>query len=160
LKRWLDRNYSPSAGELYLAYFGTASPRWYGIEATALPVDTSRAEVTTLKPGVYCISATILQQVYSFNPGKWRSEYESEYRRIWTEWLHRPDRTANKPWPNTDRLEYVRFARLCAYLRQREPVANLGNSILVFCLSQRELDQALYGPPAELASTTVVHRAQ
>lgn len=160
LERWLDRNYSPSAGELYLAYFGTASPRWYGIEATALPVDTSRAEVTMLKPGVYCISATILEQVYSFQPGKWRNEYESEYRRLSTEWLHRADPTDNEPWPNKERLEYIRFARLCAYLRQRQPVANLGNSILVFRLSQRELDQALYGPPAELASTTLVHRAQ
>ena len=39
----------------------------------------------------------------------------------------------------------------CALTCRREPIANLGNSILVFQLNQRELNQALYGPPAELA---------
>jgi hypothetical protein len=47
-------------------------------------------------------------------------------------------------------LQRLRFARLCAYLRHRDPIANVGNSILIFYLSQRELDQALYGPPADL----------
>jgi hypothetical protein len=150
LKRWLDHCHEPSAGALYLAYFGTASPRWYGIEARSLPIDTSTAALAPLKPGIYCISATILQQVYSFHPGKWRKEYESDYQMALALWGHSLDGTANDSWPDKEHLEYIRFGRLCAYLRQREPLANVGNSILVFRLSQYDLDQALYGPAANL----------
>jgi len=41
-------------------------------------------------------------------------------------------------------------AYLIAYLCKRKPTANVGNSTLIFQLNQRELDQALYGPPVEL----------
>jgi hypothetical protein len=150
LKRWLNAHYGPAAGALYLAYFGTASPRWYGIEASSLPLDSSGVELTTFKPGTYCVSATILQQVYSFQPGRWRSEYESEYRLMLMRWVHRSSSSDCRP--RRQQLEYVRFARLCAYLRQHKPVANVGNSILVFELNQQDLDRALYGPVVELVS--------
>ena len=48
-------------------------------------------------------------------------------------------------------FERVRLARLCAYLRQLPPLAQIGYSIFVFNLSDNELDQALNGPPVELA---------
>ena len=153
LKRWLDQHPEQSAaGRLYLAYFGTGSPVWYGINATSLPVDPFQHAATPLEPGLYCISATTLQQVYSFQHGKWTREYEAEYRLALTQAVHRGDLTTNESGTNNEALQRLRFARLCSYLRQREPLANVGNSILVFQLSQQELDQALYGPPPELAS--------
>jgi hypothetical protein len=149
LKSWLDHRTSSST-RLYLAYFGTALPRWYGIEATPLPLDSSAQKLSPLEPGTYCISATTLQQVYSFQHGKWTNQYESAYRFALVRAVHHFDLTANDAVTNQS-LQRLRFARLCAYLRKREPIENVGNSILVYQLNQRELDQALYGPPAELA---------
>jgi hypothetical protein len=149
LRSWLDHRTSSST-RLYLAYFGTALPRWYGIEATPLPLDSSAQKLSPLEPGTYCISATTLQQVYSFQHGKWTNQYESAYRFALVRAVHHFDLTANDTVTN-ESLQRLRFARLCAYLRKREPIANVGNSILVYQLNQRELDQALYGPPAELA---------
>jgi hypothetical protein len=152
LKTWLDQHPNQSAtGRPYLAYFGTAPPRHYGIEATALPFDSSTDKLPALDPGTYCISATTLQHVYSFEHGKWTREYESAYRLALARAVHHFDLAADDSFANDVLLQRLRFARLCAYLRQHEPIANVGNSILVFQLNQRELDQALYGPPAELA---------
>src|SRR5438067_4424480 len=76
LKNWLDHHFDASAStRLYLAYFGTALPRSYGIEATPLPVDSSTQKLSPLEPGTYCISATTLQQVYSIQHGKWTGQY-------------------------------------------------------------------------------------
>jgi hypothetical protein len=152
LKTWLDQHPNQSAtGRLYLAYFGTALPRYYGIEATGLPFDSSADKLPAFEPGTYCISATTLQHVYSFAHGKWTREYESAYRLALAREVYHFDLTANDSFINSASLQRLRFARLCAYLRKREPTANVGNSILVFQLNQQELDQALYGPPAELA---------
>jgi hypothetical protein len=152
LKSWLDHHLDTSATtRLYLAYFGTALPRWYGIEATPLPLDSSTQKLSPLEPGTYCNSATTLQQVYSVQHGKWTGQYESAYRLALARAAHDLDLVAKDSCINGESLQRLRFARLCAYLRKREPIANLGNSILVFQLNQRELDQALYGPPAELA---------
>lgn len=47
-------------------------------------------------------------------------------------------------------FERLRFARLCAYLRHRESIANIGYSIFVFRLTEDDLRQALCDPPPEL----------
>src|SRR4030095_6329390 len=153
LKTGLDQHPNQSTtGRLYLASFGTALPRYYGIEATELPFDSSADKLPAFEPGTYCISATILQHVYSLQHGKWTREYESAYCLALAREVHHFDLTASDSLVNSASLQRLRFARLCAYLRKREPTANVGNSILVFQLNQRELDQALYGPPVELAS--------
>ena len=148
LKNWLDQRTSSST-QPYLAYFGTALPRWYGIEATPLPLDSSTQRLSPLEPGTYCISATTLQQVYSSEHGKWTAQYESAYRFSLARAAHH-GLVANDSVTNGASLQRLQFARLCAYLRKRQPIANVGNSILIFQLNRRELDQALYGPPAEL----------
>ena len=50
----------------------------------------------------------------------------------------------------------MRFSRLCAYLRHREPVARIGYSIFVFDMTSDEVDRALHGPPAELTQENTV----
>jgi Dolichyl-phosphate-mannose-protein mannosyltransferase len=153
LKTWLDQHQKQSTtGRLYLAYFGTAVPRHYGIEAIGLPFDSSSDNLPAFKPGTYCISATTLQHVYSFVHGKWSAQYESAYRLALTWEAHHFDLTTSDSVSNRASLQRLRFARLCAYLRQRDATAIVGNSILVFQLNQEELDEALYGPPVELAS--------
>ena len=44
----------------------------------------------------------------------------------------------------------LRFARLLAYLRQQEPNAMIGYSILIYDLTQDEINTALYGPAEHL----------
>ena len=44
----------------------------------------------------------------------------------------------------------LRFGRLCAWLRQREPGDRIGGSLLVYELSDDDVRAALFGPPAEL----------
>jgi hypothetical protein len=48
------------------------------------------------------------------------------------------------------RFEEYRFARLTAFLRQREPDALIAGSVLVYQLTEADLGRALDGPPAEL----------
>jgi hypothetical protein len=151
LRHWLSQHPNQfGSGRLYLAYFGTALPQWYGIEARLLPFDRSAPALISLEPGTYCISATTLQQVYSQQHGKWTSQYESDYQLVLARSIHESDLASTESATYNKDLQQLRFSRLCAYLRRREPVAEIGNSILVFQLNQRELDQALYGSPAEL----------
>jgi hypothetical protein len=51
--------------------------------------------------------------------------------------------------------EMCRFARLTAYLRQREPDDNVNYSILVYRLTEADLARALDGPPPELGRDIV-----
>jgi hypothetical protein len=170
LKAWLETHQSVTQHKpLYLAYFGTGDPRWYGIEAQSLPYDPLRVTTTPslLKGGIYCISATTLQQVYSREMGPWCAPYEQHYRMLLFRIGRRtvpnpsaadPQRTAN-PGDARSRarvlavreLENMRLARLCAYLRHRKPLTQIGYSILVFDLGDEEVHRALYGPPTELA---------
>jgi len=57
---------------------------------------------------------------------------------------------ATVPPESLYQLEQLRFARLMAYLRHREPDDQVGWSILIHRLSDAEVQAALDGPPAEL----------
>jgi hypothetical protein len=165
LKTWLDAQEAAAKGKpLYLAYFGKGHPRWYGIDAKALPDDPlSGNGLGLLKPGLYCISATILQSVYAPEIGPWcRPDEAADQTALANKQLrtesslpqsdHAP-LIANRGAPsikNIKEFERLRFSRLCAYLRHRQPTAEVGHSILVFDLDAAELDKALYGPPHEL----------
>ena len=152
LEHWFSQHRDQfGSARLYLAYFGTALPQRYGIEARLLPFDPSAPKLTPLEPGTYCISATTLQQVYSDQYGKWTPQYESDYQLALARSLHEADSASRVSPTHNEDLQRLRFARLCGYLRKREPAAKIGNSILIFQLSQRELDQALYASPIELA---------
>ena len=43
----------------------------------------------------------------------------------------------------------LRFARLCTHLRNREPDARVTNALLVYELSESQLNAALQGPAQE-----------
>jgi 4-amino-4-deoxy-L-arabinose transferase-like glycosyltransferase len=143
LDRWLKaHNSGPSAEPVYLSYFGSGEPNYYGIRATRLPFINGfkfmhpRYEP---RPGFYCISATMLQQVYSRYRGPWTPEFEQTYRRLRQQ---TPDLAA---WPQSQWQEYdeLRFARLCHQLRTRAPDHTVGYSILIYRVSAEELAAAL-----------------
>ncbi len=164
LKAWL-RQYAPGE-KVYLAYFGTGDPAYEGIAAQRLP---SLPEVGVARPwhalgaGVYAVSVTMLQQVYSPTRGDWTLALEKEYQQLRTlepaflAYQEQPVRRAEvlREMPAADwaqawkRYEVLRFARLCYCLRPRVPQGHAGYSILIYRLTEPEVAAATGGSLAD-----------
>ena len=160
LKSWLDAH----AGDapVFLSYFGTGEPDYYGIRARRLPFVNAfkiPQPYVRLEAGVYAISATMLEHVYSPIRGPWTLELEKEYQELraveplFADYVRDPKRRAElnrdateAQWRRTwTRHDLLRFARLCHYLRVRAPDANVGYSILIYRLSAEEIAAATAG---------------
>jgi hypothetical protein len=164
LARWLDRNASPGT-PVYLAYFGTGKPEYYHVSARRLPgyFDTwrRRDEWYPLNGGIYAVSATMLESVYTMVPGPWAAPYERLYQQALATLRGIADPRGDPAERETRMGEFMandfvifdhlRFGRLTAYLRRREPDDDVGHSILIYRLTDADVREALYGPPAELA---------
>jgi hypothetical protein len=169
LEVWLDRRrVSGESRPVYLSYFGNADLRRFRLGATVpLPqfYDLRAPAVDALKPGTYVISATMLRSVYGPLFGPWRPSHEArfqelrgEHARVLSEILHPGVQLTLKAdeWERIRLFEWLRFNRLCAYLRGRGPDSRVTHGLLVYELSGAELAVALDGPPAELASEDAV----
>jgi hypothetical protein len=168
LRSWLDAHRAPGE-DVYLAYFGTGNPRYYGIPSKPLAYLNGFHEdkpYVPLGPGLYCIGATMLQQVYSPVRGPWTAALESEfqfllvYEPMFRLYAEDPAARArlerelpNEKWiTSRDRFEHLRFARLCYFLRIRRPDADVGHSILIYRLSASEVRAATAGSFADWSS--------
>ena len=123
-----------------------------------------KASAFRLTGGTYLISATMLQPVTNWPGawGPWNARYEAGYQAVskLVEPLLNDDpavRRAVLPllpaaqWLHAlADFDELRFMRLVAYFRQREPDGTINYSILVYRLSDADLDRALHGSPAEL----------
>ena len=160
LRRWLEERHldAPGKTSVYLGYFGTASLPYYHVPVTRLPSSSHRpGALFPLTAGVYCLSATYLQQVYEPLAGPWCAANEKEYQEKGQaiEQLQAADpatrtemvQSKGKPfWDSTaTRYDLLRVARLCAFLRPREPDDNVGYSILIYRLRERDIREALEG---------------
>jgi hypothetical protein len=118
-----------------------------------------------LTGGTYFISGTLLQPVTQ--PGRgafgpWNTRLENRYQTVRqfmapllsddvAERRRALTQLPLEQWYSAiNDYEFLRFHRLAAFLRQREPDDNVGFSILVYHLSDDDLASALDGPPAEL----------
>jgi hypothetical protein len=154
LKRWLDRN-APRE-PVFLSYFGTGDPAYEGIKATLMPTLPEVGEPRkwhAFAPGVYAVSATMLQHVYSKLRVVWTADLEKEFQQLrsleptllayQSDGAQRATLLRDVPAANWEtawkRYEQLRFARLCHYLRVRQPNANIGYSILVYQLNADEI---------------------
>jgi hypothetical protein len=165
LKHWLDREGLQRLDHppVFLAYFGTARPEYYHIDAKPLPGFFDRWSPHLPEPlsgGVYCISATMLQGVYLTASGAWSDKYEEQYQAtIDNLRVFEGTRTSASAraallrqtgqdfwWKAFHAFEQLRFARLAAQLRQREPDAQVGYSILIYRLTEADVSRALFGP--------------
>ena len=173
LRHWLDQHNPGNQEPLFLAYFGTDNPYYYGIKCRLLPCnpDWHRRDPILLTPGLYAISATLLQSVGTVTFGPWNRRYEQLYqdglkhldvfkRMAGGQFPSRGGALAGLPyaaWLRRYRdFDALRFARLCAWLRHhRDPDGDAGHSILIWNLDAAELNDALHGPPAELAAAPV-----
>lgn len=167
LADWLQANRRPGE-RVHLAYFGTGEPLAEGIDAIQLPTLPIIFSSPWYEPapGLYCVSATMLQQVYSPVRGVWTPALEQEYRTLrslvpslrafLTEPAARPTllETANAAqWEAAwKRYDLLRFARLCHYLRSRRPDAMVGYSILIYRLDVADIDAALAGSFRQLVA--------
>jgi len=124
-----------------------------------------KPELLRLGAGTYLISASMLQPV-AFpigGPwGPWNGRYEATYQELSA--AVRPLMSGNPgdrmaalgrrnvgEWPSLlQKFEEYRFARLTAFLRQREPDEEINFSILAYHLSAGEIARALDGPPPEM----------
>jgi hypothetical protein len=172
LSRWLAEH--QDGAPVYLSYFGNAEPSCHGIQAEKLVgfLPWPDADVkdpvppASLLPGTYCVSATMLHQIYSPFFGKWTPGYEEQYQTL-SKFMKKFERVyaLSKETPGdleqvylagggkenlagfVDMYNKARFARLCAWLRQGEPFASAGYSILIYKLDRAALEAALFGPP-------------
>lgn len=170
LARWIRQHAAPR-DLVHLAYFGMGSPEYEGIVARRLPSLPLQSvpHPTVLRPGLYAISATVLQQPYSPHRGPWTAERERQYQEmrgleaLARQWEEKPrtrdrlpqerayfaDESAVRTWTH---YESLRFARLCHYLRARQPDAQVGYSILIYRLTAEQLQAALHGSLSDLAN--------
>jgi len=161
LKQWLDEaGLQPQSSQrVYLSYFGTGRPEYYGIDATQLWGFLDRRPQQAPQPlggGVYCISASILNVAA---PQPWTRALESEYQKDFanvkmlsntgegtqarTELIQK---TGEDFWWQTfRRFDELRLGRLAAFLRRRAPDAEAGYSILIYRLSDADVTRALEG---------------
>jgi len=170
LRKYLDaRRAEGFAGDVYVSYFGSGSTlalSHFGVEARTLRLKLSDDATGqyAYTPGLYAISATNLHQIYS-TVGRntplhtWTDKLDDlydEHRAAVQPFLASPDtKGARAPFANKrfqkvfNRFERLRLARLCAYLRHREPDHVVNHTILVFDLDQDELHKALIEPISE-----------
>jgi hypothetical protein len=155
LSNWLKENNLNSTSQtafgpatpVYLSYFGSASPAYYGIDATLLPCSREcpadlAGVYQPLSPGVYCISASMLQ-LYHRPPGPWTATLEATYRQLLRELAEKPGASPRINGPGVrSTLRQLQFARLCAFLRRRKPDAMVGYSILIYRLSADDIASA------------------
>jgi hypothetical protein len=168
LKRWLTAHNPGDVEPVFLSYFGTASPEYYGIKSERLLAfpEWRHRQVFACTPGYYAISATMFQNLYTEAFGPWNRAYENAYQTT----LHNlglSERTAGdsatlgawlQQYPGSvwqeqyGALDALRFNRLCGWLRatHRPPDAEVGYSILIWKLDAQDLHAALWGPPLEL----------
>jgi hypothetical protein len=156
---WL-RQHRRENEPVYLSYFGVGDPRREGIEALQFaPFSSIWAEPTIhpLRAGLYCVSATILQDAYSPLNGPWTPHHERIFTELSGYFLSHPEvwqGYAFRDGTEAERLrwnyERARFARISQYLRVRRPDAVIGHSILVYRLDAREVSLAIDLPPAGL----------
>lgn len=163
LKQWLNRH---AVGErAFLSYFGSGEPRYYRIDAARLEFINNfklPRVYTKLEAGVYCISATMLQQVYSSMHGPWTLEHETEFQRLRafeplfvrhgfdTVPAELPGSVSLEQWrTGIRRFGELRFARLCHVLRAKRPDGNAGHSILIYRLSEEDVAAATAGTLTE-----------
>jgi hypothetical protein len=161
LKAWLDQNKRPGE-DAYLAYFGSGEPRYYRLPVKRLAYMNLFLEdegYFPLGPGLYCVGATMLEQVYSSVQGPWTMDLEREYEFLrnfepmFKAYAGDPAARAKlqgelspaKWTASRDRFLHLRFARLCYFLRVRKPDAVIGYSMFVYRLSAEEVQAATGG---------------
>jgi hypothetical protein len=169
LSKWIDGN-KQKKEDIYLSYFGTADIDYYIRRYKHLPCIGEQRKTSNdffeFKSGIYCISATMFQFTY-FNTGLKKytgltssditENLYSEISKDMGKYFKGKSAMSNINLDSIgsadpisfrrkyDIYNYLSFAKLCLHLQlqQRKPDAYAGYSILIFRLSDKEIEGAL-----------------
>ncbi len=148
LRRWLDAH--PPDAPVFISYFGSGDLDYYGIKGTRIGdinFELRRRGVPgILAGGIWIISVTQFQQVYTEARGPWDRQKEAHYRGLLAHVLELEGTKTRLTYQEGVEFEEYQFARLCHVLRARRPVAQPGYTFLVFRLTDAEVMRALYEP--------------
>ncbi len=166
LEKWLKKKglLNQDKIDVYVSYFGIASIDYYAPGVKKLPNYHEQESKTPfeLKGGVYCISATMLNLVYmpellgqdNLDGGlvddNIYNETEDGIKQFFTV-INDPEKftkyielNGQETVVNRYRLYHIlRFVKLAKYLETRKPDDNIGYSILIFNLTDAEIENAL-----------------
>jgi cytochrome b561 len=150
LREWLDASAAAQGKTepVFLSFFGPADPVAHGLHAVRFAdngFDAHRRSLPApVRGGLFCISVTLFQGLYTLTPGPWTDERETLYRELLEIASTRPPTVAE-----ATTIEHLQFARLRHFLSARKPDARIGDSILIFRLRDDEVARALYAPRSE-----------
>jgi hypothetical protein len=154
LAAWL-KSHQREDEPVFLSYFGVADPRREGLNAIQFAPYSSQwstPRLARLTPGLYCISATLLQDSYSPLNGPWTSKFENTFLSLSRYFEAHPKefsaphayaffagtKDENRRWL----FERARFARLVTYLKIRQPDAVINSAMLIYRLDADEVSLA------------------
>ncbi|NOY74340.1 MAG: hypothetical protein GXP32_00925 [Kiritimatiellaeota bacterium] len=156
LKSYIEKTKADDGGECYVAYFGSVNLTAYRLPGKRLlcAFEQFSYDVFPLSAGTYCVSATMLQMDYYPELADWNSELEKLYREYRGKFREfRAELAKKKTLRNKKRLnelfrdykvfEKLRFAKLADSLRRWKPDGDIGHSILIYKLSEKELSEIM-----------------
>ncbi len=157
---WLRANAAPDEPVFY-SLFGLRRAARYGIVGTEIAPEYSLGPRpwAAWTSGLYVISATQLQDVYSPAAGPWSAARERDYQWLAARMRAQLEDGSRAPlidpadaWgENLQTLERLQFARLVNYLRLRTPDAVIGHSVFVHRLSAADVAALTGGTEAYVA---------
>jgi len=162
LKTYIEEE-APAGRNVYFSQFGSIPFRTIGLEAMDLPsyFPQPKRMIFNFHGGLYCISATMYQLVYYPELAGWSWETDNHYKNI-SEKLHGflplidlqglrkmlTDKKVSDAFNAYSLYKDLAFGKIILYLHEtkRRPDAMPGYSILVFDLSEDEVQKALSSP--------------
>jgi 4-amino-4-deoxy-L-arabinose transferase-like glycosyltransferase len=158
MKTWLaEKKQRGDSRPVFLTYFGADSPRYSGLEVTRFGDEMNdsgeRFFPAQVRGGWFAISATYFHCTFLPMRGTWAEAQETLYWQL----VQRVSALSARPVERTVEaqtqmsrdamdIELLQFARLCHYLKNREPERLIGCSLMLFQLTDAEVKAALYGP--------------
>jgi len=150
VRHWLDEH--PPQGPVFVSYFGSGDVVYYHIPGTRIGDANfelrpeGRRYPAPLGGGLWIISVTQFQQVYTEARGPWDRAKEKHYQELLAGVLEMEKTHRHMTLPEGIAFEEYQFARLCHYLRTKQPLAQPAYTFLIFQLTNEEVLNALYGP--------------
>jgi hypothetical protein len=150
VRKWLDAN--PTDGPIMVSYFGSGDIATYGIRGTRVG-DANfdlrpRKAPVIFTGGLWIISVTQFQQVYTEARGRWDREKEATYRKLLDHVIELENTKGRLTYQEGVTFEEYQFARLCYFIRDRKPLAEPAYTFLIYKLTDDDVMKALYGPIA------------
>jgi len=165
LDDWLDdHNAGPDREPVTLSYFGRGSVEYIGLDvrywrSRGLFLD-ERFHILPLSPGLFVTSASTLQGLFAPVHSPWTQRHESSYVFLLDEMerliaastdlesaLELIEREGAANW-NNQIFHFINYraSRMRLYLKQKEPIAELGNTLFIYRLSPEDTREMVIRP--------------